>query len=165
MPAAVFPPFTRQGRVHPAACRTLSAPQSPVAAILHRSCHHYQNNSNHNGRIQDATGWQSNFSVSRKEQHFTATVTDSSGTPVNSLPVTFAFVNNNSGALALSVVSGTTDANGQAVAVYKAGATNPTADVQDTVSASVNSGGYQFHGSYRHHQNRNSKQFSAISLP
>ena len=42
----------------------------------------------------------------------TATVRDGYGNIASGLPVTFAFVNNNSSAPALSVVSGTTDASG-----------------------------------------------------
>jgi hypothetical protein len=66
----------------------------------------------------------------------TATVTDGSSAPVSGQAVTFAFSANNSGAT-LTILSGTTDVSGRAVAQYTAGANNPTAAVQDSVLASV----------------------------
>ena len=75
----------------------------------------------------------------------TAIVTDSSGVPVVGQTVTFDKTINQS-TMSLTALGGgltaTTDASGKAIAYYTAGATNPTADVQDTVSASVNSGAY-----------------------
>ncbi len=66
----------------------------------------------------------------------TATVTDGSGAPILGRAVTFAFSANNSGA-ALATLNGTTDVSGRAIAVYTAGTANPTANVWDTVQASV----------------------------
>jgi hypothetical protein len=66
----------------------------------------------------------------------TATVTDSAGSPLKGQAVTFAFSNNSSGAT-LVTVNGTTDVSGRAIAVYTAGAANPTQNVQDTVLAGV----------------------------
>jgi hypothetical protein len=66
----------------------------------------------------------------------TATVTDGTGSPVTGETVTFAFAANNSGAT-LTILSGTTDVSGRAIAMYTAGSANPTASVQDTVQASV----------------------------
>jgi adhesin/invasin len=48
----------------------------------------------------------------------------------------FALFANNSGAI-LTTLSGTTDIAGRAVAVYTAGATNPTVSVQDTIQANI----------------------------
>jgi hypothetical protein len=67
----------------------------------------------------------------------TATVTNSAGSPLKGQTVTFAFTNNKSGAPPLVTVNGTTDVSGRAVAVYTAGANNPTASLQDTVQAGV----------------------------
>ncbi len=66
----------------------------------------------------------------------TATVTDSAGSPVAGQTVAFAFSANRSGA-ALITLNGTTDISGRAIAVYTAGATNPTSSIEDTVQASV----------------------------
>jgi hypothetical protein len=66
----------------------------------------------------------------------TATVTDSAGSPIHGQAVAFAFSINNSGAT-LTILNGTTDVSGKAIALYTAGAANPTANVQDTVLASV----------------------------
>ncbi len=71
----------------------------------------------------------------------TATVEDGEGNPRSGLSVTFAIPTNNSGAT-LSVATATTDAAGRAVVYYTAGNTSPTSNVQDAVSASVSSGGY-----------------------
>jgi len=69
----------------------------------------------------------------------TATVTNGSGNPAQSQAVTFGFVTgaNNSGAPDLTVVNGTTDASGRAIAVYTAGVNTPASSVQDTIQASV----------------------------
>jgi len=73
----------------------------------------------------------------------TAIVKDGSGNLVSGLRVTFeTLLPSPSGALAPTVVNGTTDASGQATAIFTAGSTSPTLEVQDTVKASVNSGGY-----------------------
>lgn len=73
----------------------------------------------------------------------TAIVTNSSGVPAAGETVTFNGTIDHS-TMALKAINGgltaTTDASGKAVAVYTAGTNNPTADVQDTVSAGVNSG-------------------------
>ena len=67
----------------------------------------------------------------------TVEVTDSEGKPVSNATVNFEFTNNNSGATITPLSSGSTDASGQAVAFYTAGSTNPGADVEDTIQASV----------------------------
>ena len=72
----------------------------------------------------------------------TATVTDGAGNTAGGLPVTFVFVNNNSAAPALSVVSGTTDVAGRISTIYTAGSGSSGTSVQDTISATVTSGGY-----------------------
>ena len=66
----------------------------------------------------------------------TATVTNNAGSPVIGQAVTFAFAANNSGA-ALTTLNGTTDVSGRAVALYTAGAANPTTSVEDIVQAGV----------------------------
>ncbi len=65
----------------------------------------------------------------------TATVANATG-PVAGQTVTFAFVSNNSGAT-LTTVNATTDANGKALATYRAGSNSPAETVQDAVSATV----------------------------
>jgi protocatechuate 3,4-dioxygenase beta subunit len=72
----------------------------------------------------------------------TATVTDGSGKTSGGQTVNFAFVNNNSGTPALSIVSGTTDAAGRISTIYTAGSGSSGSSVQDTISATVTSGGY-----------------------
>lgn len=74
--------------------------------------------------------------AARQSSILTATVTNSAGSPLQGQAVTFALTNNNSAA-SLVTVNGTTDVSGKAVAVYTAGAANPTEDVQDTVQAGV----------------------------
>jgi len=74
----------------------------------------------------------------------TVTVTDALGNPVNGLTVNFTKLIDQS-TMSLTPL-GTTDASGKAVAVYTAGITNPTANVQDTVQANVSSGGYTSYG-------------------
>ena len=64
-----------------------------------------------------------------------AHVNDTDG-PVSGKSVTFAFVTNNSGAT-LTVVNGTTDADGKAIAIYTAGSNSPSLSILDAVSASV----------------------------
>lgn len=66
----------------------------------------------------------------------TVEVTDSEDEPVGNATVNFQFTDNSSGAT-LTILSHTTDSAGQAVALYKAGSINPTADVEDTVRARV----------------------------
>jgi hypothetical protein len=56
--------------------------------------------------------------------------------PVREQEVTFTIPSNNSGAT-LTILNKTTDANGQALALYTAGSDSPNADVEDTVQASV----------------------------
>ena len=66
----------------------------------------------------------------------TATVANATG-PVAGQTVTFAVVNNNSGATLTTLNAGITDANGKALATYRAGSTSPAVTVQDVVSATV----------------------------
>lgn len=56
--------------------------------------------------------------------------------PVREQEVTFTIPGNNSGAT-LTVLNKTTDANGQALALFTAGSNSPNEDVEDTVQASV----------------------------
>jgi len=67
----------------------------------------------------------------------TAKVTNSLGAAVIGATVSFELVTNNSTGTVVALNGGITDAGGQTLALYTAGATNPTADVQDTVQASV----------------------------
>jgi len=71
----------------------------------------------------------------------TAIVKDGSGNLVSGLLVSFETVFIPSGAT-ITAVNGTTDASGKATAIFTAGSLTPTLEVQDTVKASVNSGGY-----------------------
>jgi hypothetical protein len=65
-----------------------------------------------------------------------AQVKNSDNKLVSGKSVTFAFVTNNSGAT-LTVVNGTTDADGKAIALYTAGSNSPDLSILDAVSASV----------------------------
>lgn len=67
----------------------------------------------------------------------TATVTSASGAPIGGETVTFTLLSNASGATLTSLSGGVTDAGGNAVAVYTAGANTPAANLQDTIQASV----------------------------
>ncbi len=67
----------------------------------------------------------------------TATVTDNLGAPVQGKTVSFTLLHNNSGATITALNGGQTDAKGQAIATYTAGANSPTTSVQDTIQASV----------------------------
>jgi protocatechuate 3,4-dioxygenase beta subunit len=67
----------------------------------------------------------------------TATVTDGAGAPVQGKTVTFTLLHNNSGATSTTLNGGRTDAQGQAIATYTAGANSPTTTVQDIIQASV----------------------------
>jgi hypothetical protein len=67
----------------------------------------------------------------------TVKVTNSAGAAVSGRTVAFDFVTNNSTGTVVALNGGTTDAGGQALALYTSGATNPTEDVQDTVQANV----------------------------
>jgi hypothetical protein len=69
----------------------------------------------------------------------TATVTNASGDFVAGQRVSFAFVENNSGA-SLSLSSGITDANGQAFVVYSAGGNSLGSVLSDTISAGIITG-------------------------
>jgi hypothetical protein len=69
-----------------------------------------------------------------------AQVYNPDSTPAIGQSVTFGFVTNNSGAPALSVVSGTTDSTGQAVAVYTAGNNDTSKSIQDVFQASLSGG-------------------------
>ena len=71
----------------------------------------------------------------------TATVTDGSGNPVQNMPVSFTFLQNNSVTTYL-LASGNTNAKGQFNTVYMAGSSAPGTNVEDVVSASVTSGAY-----------------------
>jgi len=66
-----------------------------------------------------------------------AQVNNADGTAAAGLAVTFGFVTNNSGAPALIVVNGMTDAGGKAIATYTAGSNSPSLSIDDAVSASV----------------------------
>jgi hypothetical protein len=66
----------------------------------------------------------------------TATVTDNNG-PVSGQAVNFVVSENNSGGTLTIVGTGTTDANGQAVANYVAGGTEPTLQLEDTITVSA----------------------------
>ncbi len=66
-----------------------------------------------------------------------AKVTDGSGTAVQGQAVSFTFISNQSGGTINALNSGITDASGQAIATYTAGASSPTASVQDTIQASL----------------------------
>ena len=74
----------------------------------------------------------------------TATVTNASGIPVQGETVTFTIYKDSSAMVLRTLgtipLTATTDASGQAVAVYTGGVNNPTADVQDIVLASISSG-------------------------
>jgi Zn ribbon nucleic-acid-binding protein len=67
----------------------------------------------------------------------TATVIDGAGVPVQGKTVTFTLLNNNSGATITTLNGGHTDAKGQAIATYTAGANSPTTSIQDTIQASA----------------------------
>ena len=67
----------------------------------------------------------------------TATVTDGSGKSVVGATVNFSFNSNNSGATCVTLNGGKTDANGQAIAVYTAGANTPASSVQDTIQGAA----------------------------
>lgn len=67
----------------------------------------------------------------------TAAITNSTGSAVAGQTVTFAIFANNSGGSITALNGGLTDASGRALAVYTAGANNPTANVQDIVQASI----------------------------
>ena len=67
----------------------------------------------------------------------TATVTNASGTTVGGETVTFILLSNTSGATLTTLSGGVTDAGGNAVAVYTAGANTPASNLQDTIQASV----------------------------
>lgn len=75
----------------------------------------------------------------------TATVTDAEGNPLEGETVTFTTLIDQSGIVSLTTL-GTTDASGKVVAVYTAGDNDATDDVQDTIQASVSSGGYNAYG-------------------
>ena len=67
----------------------------------------------------------------------TAKVTDSSNNPVSGQAVTFSITTNSSNATISTIGVGTTDANGEATALYKAGTNNASSIVQDIVQASI----------------------------
>jgi protocatechuate 3,4-dioxygenase beta subunit len=70
----------------------------------------------------------------------TAKVTDTTGNPVTGQVVTFQFLGGvaaPSGATIVTLNGGTTDASGQALAIYMAGAASPNTTVEDTVQAST----------------------------
>ena len=70
----------------------------------------------------------------------TATVKNGAGDVVSGQNVNFSVLINHSTAPDLAIVNGTTDATGQAVAVYTAGSGSPSLSVYDTISASLVSG-------------------------
>ncbi|HUN53833.1 MAG TPA: hypothetical protein VMU29_01625 [Smithella sp.] len=75
----------------------------------------------------------------------TANVTDGSGNPAQGLTVVFSKLIDNSTMVLQTLNSGTTDASGNAIAVYTAG-TGASGNVQDTIQASVTSGSYSAAG-------------------
>jgi len=87
-----------------------------------------------------------------KSSILTATVEDASGNLVSGLTVTFTTIAPNpsgatfsdidAGTSGLTTATGVTDASGKATAIFTAGSTSPTLEVQDTVSASVTDGTY-----------------------
>jgi hypothetical protein len=66
----------------------------------------------------------------------TVKVTNGDDKTVREQKVTFTILSNNSGGT-LTILNGTTDADGQALALYTAGGDSPNADVEDIVQASV----------------------------
>lgn len=78
----------------------------------------------------------------------TAKVTNADSTSAQGIEVTFEIANNNSGAFLTAIVggatgstvTGTTDADGIARAIYTAGNNSPTESLQDSISASVTDG-------------------------
>jgi len=79
----------------------------------------------------------------------TATVLDGTNNPVPGATVNFGFINNTTGASlrdsdqttpGLTSVTGTTDGNGQVVAIYTTGATNAGVSLQDTVNVNASMG-------------------------
>ena len=67
----------------------------------------------------------------------TAKVTDNSNNPVSGQAVTFSITTNSSNATISTIGVGTTDANGEATALYKAGTNNASSIVQDIIQASI----------------------------
>jgi hypothetical protein len=67
----------------------------------------------------------------------TATVTKADGPPAAGQQVTFEFIGAPSGATLSPINGGVTDVSGKALAVYRAGAANPTESVQDVILARV----------------------------
>lgn len=67
----------------------------------------------------------------------TVKVVDSADNPVSGETVDFTITNNDSGATVSTLDGGITDAEGNVVAVYKAGTTNPMVDIQDIIQASI----------------------------
>lgn len=67
----------------------------------------------------------------------TAKVTDDSGTAVGGQAVTFSIPTNTIGSTVQTIGTGTTDANGEAMATYTAGLLLPTTSVQTIVQASI----------------------------
>jgi len=67
----------------------------------------------------------------------TVKVVDSEDAPVSGETVDFTITDNKSGATLTTLDGGITDAEGNVVAVYKAGTTNPMIDVEDIIQAST----------------------------
>lgn len=67
----------------------------------------------------------------------TVKVVDSEDNPVSGEAVDFTITNNISGATLTILNGGITDAEGNVVAIYKAGTTNPMVDVPDIIQAST----------------------------
>jgi len=66
-----------------------------------------------------------------------AKVTNATGVVIGGQAVTFTLAENNSGATLRTLGTGVTDANGEASAVYKAGAISPSKNIQDTIQAAI----------------------------
>jgi hypothetical protein len=66
----------------------------------------------------------------------TVKVTDGDDNIVREQKVTFSLISNNSGGI-LTILSGTTDADGQALALYTAGEDSPNTEVEDIIQASI----------------------------
>lgn len=67
-------------------------------------------------------------------------ITDGTGAPVQGQTVTFTKEIPSSAPTLTTLGTGVTDASGKVQAIYTAGSANPTADVQDTISASISGG-------------------------
>ena len=67
----------------------------------------------------------------------TATVLDGTGSVAQGRTVTFTLLSNKSGATVKALNGGETDSNGQAIATYTAGSSNPNTSVEDSIQVST----------------------------